>query len=269
MSPVCDPISFRGAYLIERTLSRTTDVFICVSEEEKDHAQSLGISRDKIRVIPNGIPVWNAHESKSLRAHVRRELSLSETDICIGTVGRLVHQKASQVLIEAFGIAAPQIGNHVKLVVVGAGPMLARLEALAKSLSVRNNIYFAGELPGLRTMAAFDIFALSSCYEGHPYTFIEALSMGLPIVTTAIGGAKMSVMHNANGFVSPIGDAKAMAGNLVKLANSPGLREEMSRASFKIAAEFSLENMLRRTSEAYESTMQTRSYLAQTAGAGR
>ena len=118
-------------------------------------------------------------------------------------------------------------------------------------------------------MAAFDIFALSSCYEGHPYTFIEALSIGLPIVTTAIGGAKMSVLNNVNGFVSPIGDAKAMAANLVKLANSPRLREEMSRASFRIASDFSLENMMRRTSEVYEGTIQTRSCLAQAAGTGR
>ena len=107
MSPVCDPISYCGADLIERTLAITTDVFICVSDEEVEHARSLGIPAKKIRMIPNGIPIGEAIEFKAQRATVRGELELSESDVCIGAVGRLVDQKAAHVLIEAFGRAAP------------------------------------------------------------------------------------------------------------------------------------------------------------------
>ena len=233
MSPVCDPISYRGADIIERTLSSTTDTFICVSEEEVEHARSLGIPAKKIRMIPNGIPVWDANEFKTMRETVRQELCLSDTDICIGSVGRLVDQKATHVLIEAFGIAAHQLDKNVKLIVVGSGPQLPRLEAMVQKLALGNRIQLVGELPGLRTMSAFDVYALSSCYEGHPYTFIEALSLGLPIVTTAIGGAKMSVHEGVNGFISPVGDAKAMAQSLLKVTISSTLREQMSRASLR------------------------------------
>jgi glycosyltransferase involved in cell wall biosynthesis len=116
-------------------------------------------------------------------------------------------------------------------------------------------------------MAAFDIFALSSCMEAHPYTFIEALSLGLPIVTTAIGGSKVSVQNGVNGFVCPVGDANAMANSFVKLARSPTLREQMSRASLSLANEFTLENMIRRTSQVYAPTMQTDGYMTRAVGA--
>jgi glycosyltransferase involved in cell wall biosynthesis len=267
MSPVDGQISSRGAQIIERTLSRTTDIFICVSDEESEHARSLGIAESKIRLIPNGIPVSEAQEWKSCRAIVRDELGLSPADICIGAVGRLVHQKATQVLIEAFALAAAQLGKNVKLIIVGAGPLRPKLEVLAKRRRLGERIQFAGELPGLRTMSAFDIFALSSCYEGHPYTFIEALSLGLPIVTTCVGGAKMSVVDGVNGFISPVGDAPAMANSLLKLASSVTLREQMSRASLRMAGDFTLDKMLRGTSKVYEGALKTRELLARSAGA--
>jgi glycosyltransferase involved in cell wall biosynthesis len=269
MSPVCDPISYWGAQLIERTLAKTTDAFICVSEEEMEHARSLGISPERLRLIPNGMVLSDANESKSQRLMVRRELALSETDVCIGAVGRLVAQKSFHVLVEAFSLAAPQLARNVRLIVVGTGPLLPALKALAKNLAMQDRIDFVGKLPGLRTMAAFDIFALSSCCEGHPYAFIEALSLGLPIVTTAIGGARISVQNGVNGFISPIGDAKSLANSFVKLTHSPALRAQMARASLRIANEFTLENMLNRTSKAYEGILETRGYLTQAAGAGR
>jgi glycosyltransferase involved in cell wall biosynthesis len=269
MSPVGDRISFLGAHFVERLLSSASDIIVCVSEEEMEHARTLGIPQSKLRQIPNGISLRKAQEARSQRALVRREMNLSDADVCIGAVGRLVEQKAFHVLIEAFALAAPQLTQNVKLVMIGDGPLLSQLQTVAKKLSIEERVMFKGKLPGLRTMAAFDIFAMSSCCEGHPYTLIEALSIGLPIVTTAIGGTKTSVLPGVNGFVSQIGDSKSMATNLVTLAHSPGLRQQMAAASLRMATQFSLENMLRLTAEVYDEQVKTTSYTAQAAGAGR
>ena len=269
MSPVCDPVSLWGAHVIERSLSKATDTVICVSEEEKEHARSLGISPQKLRVIPNGIPLNAAKEYKTLRHVVRRELELSDDDVCIGAVGRLVYQKAFDVLIEAFSLALPNLNSKVKLLIVGSGPRRQKLETLIRKLSLQSRTKLVGQLPGMRTMSAFDVFALSSCCEGHPYTFVEALSLGLPIVTTAVGGSKVSVLPGVNGFVSPVGNAQAMATNFVRLAESLALREQMSRASLRIATEFTLENMIRQTTEVYEGLLEGSTPLVRAASAGR
>ena len=269
MSPVSGRISFLGAHFVERILSNASDIIICVSEEEMNHARALGIPRAKIRMIPNGISLRDAQEAKALRSIVRRELNLAGTDVCIGAVGRLVEQKAFHVLIDAFALAIPQLAQNVKLVIVGDGPLLSGLQRLATRRSVQGRVMFQGRLPGLRTMSAFDLFAMSSCSEGHPYTLIEALALGLPIVTTAIGGAQSSVLPGVNGFVSPIGDAKSMAGNLVTVAQSPALRGQMASASLRIANQFTLETMLRRITQVYEEQVKTTGYAAQAASAGR
>jgi glycosyltransferase involved in cell wall biosynthesis len=268
MSPVADCFSQQGAHVVERSLAMATDVFICVSEEEMDHARIMGIASHKLRLVPNGMPLADAHEPKLLRSTVRKELGLSDGDICIGSVGRLVRQKAYHVAVEAFARAASQLDERVKMIVVGDGPLLHKLKTKARKVDAQGRVRFVGEMPGLRTMSAFDIFAVSSYYEGHPYSYIEALALGLPIVTTAVGGSKMSVHDGVNGFVCPVGDVDAMANSFVKLVQSPLLREQMSRASSGIANDFTLDNMLRRTRHVYEGTLQTRAYLSQVTSAG-
>jgi glycosyltransferase involved in cell wall biosynthesis len=255
MSPVCGVIPRLGAHLIEWSLSKVTDAVICVSEEEAEHARKLGIASSKLQVIPNGIPIQHASALRSQRAQVRSELGIGQDEVCIGSVGRLVRQKSPEILVEAFARAVPQLPRNVKLAMVGTGPLLQELQTIAEEFKVQEQIKFLGKLPGLRTMAAFDAFALTSCYEGHPYAFVEALSLGLPIVTTAVGGAKMSVKDGVNGFVCAVGDVHAVAKAVVSLGNSSELRMKMSRAALELAQHFTLEEMMTRTNQLYRANI--------------
>jgi len=237
----------RLAYLaIEFALSRMTARVIAVSPEEGRAASRLGLGRSRVIVVPNGIgPV-----ALTPRAEARAALGVAEGDPVIGFVGRLVAQKAPDVLLRAFAIAA-RAAPGATLAVVGSGPLGPRLRGLADELGVGERVLWLGERDARGVLAAFDVFALSSRKEGLPYVVLEAMSAGLPIVATATAGVEILVEPGVNGTVVAADDAAAFAAALVELATSPARRARFGLASRERAARFSIDAMVDRTLSAY------------------
>jgi glycosyltransferase involved in cell wall biosynthesis len=251
MSPVADRVSHAIVSMMEVALSRLGDGVICVSNEEEAHAIALGVSPDKLFRIPNGINLKATQELQHNRASIRERFGLKRGDLCVGFVGRLFPQKAPGFLLEAFAAALPSLPPEAKLVIVGEGPLKAELKARASELNLATRIVFAGAIPGPLAMAGFDVFALPSCYEGFPYVLIEALALGLPIVSTAVGGATSLVHSGVNGFIVPVGASGEFASSLVRLLTDRGLRQSMAEASRFLAQNFTIERMVSETIAVY------------------
>lgn len=237
----------RLAYLaIECALSRLTARVIAVSPEEGRAASRLGLGRSRVVVVPNGIgPV-----ALTPRAEARAALGVSAGETVIGFVGRLVAQKAPEVLLRAFAATA-RVAPGARLAVVGSGPLGPRLRGLAEELGVGCRVLWLGERDARGVLAAFDVFALSSRKEGLPYVVLEAMSAGLPIVATATAGVEILVETGVNGTVVAADDAPAFAAALVELATDPARRARFGLASRERAARFSIDAMVDRTLSAY------------------
>lgn len=244
----------RAVYaLAERLLAAWGARVICVSEEERAHALSLGIRPARLAVIANGIsPLLPAD-----RPGARARLDLPDETPCVGFVGRLSAQKAVDRLLRAFARAPGS--DRARLVVVGDGAERAALESLARELGIADRTRFTGQADGVALMAAFDIFALPSRYEGFPYVLPEAACRGLPIVAMAVGGAGVVVEEGSNGFIVPqAGGAAAMAERLSRLLRDPGLRRAMARRSLERAAGLTVGNMVARTVALYRDVLRER-----------
>src|SRR5260370_28717657 len=100
-------------------------------------------------------------------------------------------------------------------------------------------------------MAALDILALTSGYEVLPYCLLEALSTGLPIVTTAVSGASSVVLDGENGFIVPTRQPDAFAAALDRILSDPELRVQMGAASRKRSEYFTLDRMVDEIEELY------------------
>lgn len=236
----------------ERLLARFAQRIICVSEQELTHATRLGLPASRLCVVHNGSQPLPAPERES----VRRELGVPAQAVCIGTVGRIGHQKAMDRLLTAFSMCADASRTAI-LVIVGDGPDLPGLRRLADELGIRQQVIFAGAGNGPRLMAGFDVFALSSRYEAGPYVLIEAAARNLPIVMASTGGAGSIVLDGSNGFVVPQNDTEAFACSLSELIRRPALRQEMGERSGALAALFSVDNMVDRTVAVYEQVLAT------------
>jgi glycosyltransferase involved in cell wall biosynthesis len=213
---------------------------------------SLGAAPDRVRVFANTIDVERfgdrADRLAARRDELRTAFGLSEDDVAVVTVARLVPEKGIDVLLRAAG-ALP-------VVVVGDGPERPRLERLARDLGVRAS--FTGDRPLERVLEAYvagDVFALLSEREPWGVVVNEAAACGLPLVLSdRVGAAPDLLRDGENGILVPAGDVAAATGALARLAGDDPLRERMGARSRELVQGYgygpSLDNLLAAVREA-------------------
>jgi glycosyltransferase involved in cell wall biosynthesis len=155
------------------------------------------------------------------------------------------------------GYAAEQ-GRPVELNIVGDGPERRELEYAAAAASGGLRVAFHGAIPNRRVHEFYsraDIFIMPSYREGFPRVIIEAMAMGLPIVTTDAGGTRDLLGPQQREFVAPRDDAAAFAGKLRLLANDGGKRLELSHENRREVLRFSTEAVARMYDEALSSIL--------------
>ncbi len=187
---------------------------ICVSHSLKELAIRYGADEDKIRVIHNSIDRKQFYPGS--RADSRQHLSLPPNDPLIVSVGHLASVKRHHVLIKAFaGVLAMQ--PNARLTIVGGAGHEPKYEIelreLTRRLGVSGAVSFAGRIPPADVanwLRAADVFSLASQREGCSNAILEALAVGIPVVTTPVGDNKYFVRDGDNGFIVPVDDPNAM-----------------------------------------------------------
>jgi glycosyltransferase involved in cell wall biosynthesis len=162
---------------------RRFDAVIAVSTRLRETALSRGVRENRVHLIRNAWPVGVSFAS---REAARRELGLSPREVAVGWLGRMIPVKGADVFLRA--LAEPG-GPQVTAVLIGDGSERSRLESLAAELGLGTRVRFVGAIEGgARLLPAFDAFALSSRSEGTPIVLFEAMTAGVPIVASKVGG---------------------------------------------------------------------------------
>ncbi len=215
-----------------------------------------GIRRDSVCLIPNGVNLPSTyHESYLRRDSLRAEFGLSRDTILVGTIGRLVSVKNFGLAINGLDAVRHRTGRDFRLMIVGDGPEMPKLKALATSLNLESVIYFLGKQDNVwKYLAAMDIYVNTSLSEGMSQSILEAMAAGLPVVATNVGDAeKMLCGPTPAGIIFPSGNATAMADSLVNVSLA-----EDTRLSFATNARqrhqslYSEEAMIRGFASMYE-----------------
>ena len=167
----------------EFVLGRIGSGIILVSQDEYRHALKLNLPKQKLYIVKNGIKLPDTPQNASASLELRKKYKLPEEAVVLGFVGRLVPQKAPEILFKAFELLALELKN-VYLFYVGQGPLLQFLQNMAAGSPFQERVIFAGERDGVEMMPIFDVFVLPSRYEGMPYVLLEAKASGLPLVST-------------------------------------------------------------------------------------
>lgn len=231
----------RAGVAVERMLRRTTDVLVAVSASEAELALRLGIiGRREIVVIPNGIEVDPPASPLDLRAH----LGVPPGAALIGTIARLVPQKAPEDFVAACEIIR-QAAPEARFVLIGSGELEAEVESAVDRAGLRDRFVRIPALPGAAgVLGQLDVFALSSRFEGGPYSPLEAMRAATAVVLTAVVGSRDTVEDGVSGIVVPPGDPRALAEAVVALLRDPDLRRRMGRAGrARVAARFDVQMM--------------------------
>ena len=218
----------RRAYLaIERAVRPITDAFLAVAPEvareavEKRLAPPGGVS-----VVPSAVELDETPVGADPRT--RLELGIPADAPLVGTVGRLDHQKAP---LDFIRMAALVAGAHrgACFVMVGDGPLLDAARDEARRLGV--DVTFTGFRPdAARIAAGFDVFVISSLYEGLGRALTEALASERPVAATAVNGVIDLVEHGSTGLLAPPADPLSLARNIVWLLEHPAQAHRMGEA---------------------------------------
>ncbi len=168
----------------------------------------------KISVIYNPITVPNAQlEENDYLRNFQNKTVIS--------VGRLEHQKGYDILLEAFQIFLNKNPGW-KLVILGEGQLRPELENMCKDLGISENVKMPGrEKHPFERLKDCSIYVLSSRFEGLPNALLEAMSMGLPVISTRCRfGPEEIISHQENGLLIPVEDPMALADALRQLAQN-------------------------------------------------
>ncbi len=204
----------------------------------------IGIPENKLALIRNGIDT-ERHSPGPADSNVRKAIEKFGMHTIIGCVSRLHRDKDVPNLIRAFHKLAVDQYPDVGLVIVGDGPERALVESLVESLGLSQRVLLAGVQTNVsQWLRAFDIFALPSRREGVPLAILEALSSGLPVVATSVGGVP-EVIDDTVGLLAPRENPQLFADALTTLLDDRVTRNEMARnARGRAVQDYSFSNMV-------------------------
>jgi glycosyltransferase involved in cell wall biosynthesis len=218
---------------LERVLATGTARILCSSQSEYLHGRKLGIAEKRLSVVPNGFTIGPT----PTREELRQTYGFTSDDIIAGFVGRMEEQKAPDRFIEAAVRLFSEVPT-LKFVLIGDGPKRKPLQQLLQNIPGGERVHWLGNIDARPIFPMFDIFVLTSLYEGFPFALLEALWAGLPIVSTPVGGTQEMVELGFNGLIVPDGAETRLVEAIKSLALNPSLRLQFGGASRQKAEQF-------------------------------
>lgn len=231
-----DPNHFAGrtiTRIVSRCLLRFADAYVFQTRQAQAYYGG-NIAKNSV-VIHNPLYKLFDISNLSLNSH-RRE---------IVSVGRLNPQKNFPMLIEAFSMIQKSFPLY-RLIIYGEGPRRTELEGLIKSLGLENSVFLPGStIDVLDKIKDATLFVLSSDFEGMPNALMEAMSLGLPCISTKCpcGGPEELIHDNHNGILVPVGDKKALSEAMIDLLNNDEKRNRLGNAAKKIRESHSMDKI--------------------------
>ncbi|MFH1790306.1 MAG: glycosyltransferase [bacterium] len=229
------------------------DYQIYVSKTNQNVAKKLKINK-RDSVVYNGLDILNLSflNKKEAREYIRLKIGINlKNKTIIGSIGRLAYQKNYEFLIKCMAkIIYGQ--ENLLCIIVGDGPENAKLKKMISELNLNNKIILAGpiENAGLY-IKAFDIFTLTSRYEGMSITLIEAMAAGLPIIASDIE-ANVEILQGTGVLYSENDDHDYLI-KMENILNNNNYQTELSKKTQIAAQQYTIEKTTEKYIDIYSS----------------
>jgi len=232
---------------IDMNTWRNADHLITVGENIKQELMRWEVPYEKITVIPSGVDTDMFKPSAPNDDYLFEKYNV-KNPYCL-FVGRLTPRKGVKYLLQALKEV------DIQCAIVGDGPQRDYLMSLSKNIGIQNRVFFTGFVPlkdliALYSSASF--FALPSLAEGLPLAILEAMSCGLPVIATNVGGIPDTIIDEYNGFLIETEDVQRLSHVIELLAEDSKLCQEMGKNARQIIeSRFSWRSIAEKTVEVY------------------
>lgn len=208
--------------MLERMLARLTTALVVVGDADRRVGlrERIG-SPAQYLLIRSGVDLARFRADPGARGEGRRILGVGPSQRVVGTVGRLSRQKSPDVFLAV----AQQVGAvlpDVKFVMVGDGPLRELIEQRIRDLDLGSVVTITGDRRDVEmVLPAFDVFLLTSSWEGMPRAVIEAMAVGTPVVAADVGSVSEIVLHERTGLLVAPGDVPGFSHAVTRLLADP------------------------------------------------
>jgi glycosyltransferase involved in cell wall biosynthesis len=238
--------------LLERALCRrATAVTTSCKANARRALANHWLPAANLRLTHYGIDLA-AIRAQAAQPTTRAALGVPEDAPLVGTVGRLIPQKGLRFLFAAIPTLL-QSAPAAHVLVVGDGELRGALEAQCRALGIAERVHFLGasDQPW-RLLAACDVIALPSLFEGLPLTTLEALAAERPVVAADVGGTAEVIIPGRTGLLVPPRDVAALAKALARLLAQPDEDARMQREAAAVVAPYDLPPVVAALSQLYQ-----------------
>lgn len=225
-------------------------------------AEAIGASPRKITQIYNGVDS-DRFQPRRERVSIGPPGFMYSDSIVIGSVGRMAAVKDFPSLVRAFLLLLerqPENRNRLRLLIAGDGESRAACQDMLRAAGAETLAWLPGERDDIAAlMQAMDVFILPSLAEGISNTILEAMSSGLPVIATRVGGNVELVEDGANGRLVPPNDPVALAAAMHQYCNDAAVRRRHGEAARrKIETRFSMDSMTQAYMDVYDRLLNRR-----------
>ncbi|MEO5561655.1 MAG: glycosyltransferase [Dokdonella sp.] len=242
-----------GRYAVRgfsRRLCSQVDHLLIPSQQMADVLDAYGIST-AATIVPTGVRLEEFHGGDGSR--FRQRHGIAQDALVLLTVGRLAVEKNVAFLLEVMRLLVDDF-PRLLLVIAGEGPDAKRLAGVTKALGLDANVLFVGNLTRhtelLDCYRSADIFVFASSTETQGLVLIEAMALGVPIVSTAVMGSATVLAHASSARVSEE-DTRAFANHVATLLRAPDELRKLAAAGPQDAAAWSAPVLMQRVDELY------------------
>jgi glycosyltransferase involved in cell wall biosynthesis len=231
--------------VVEHTFSKDYDRVLAVAPGEMEYARRIGVKEEVLRCIPNGLDTSRIHFPEVFQRRCRLNGPL-----CLGFVGRLVHQKNPALFLKVLA----EVVRHdpsAHAIIVGDGPMKGKLLRLAGKLGISQRIDWRGDVPATESLPKMDVMVHTSFYEGLPYSLIEACADLLPTVAASNYGTEAVFRSRLPRNIASSLDAEEIASIVLSICENDSRRIDQLRVLAEIAREYSVDSMISKIEAEY------------------
>lgn len=244
--------------ILERYTAFLKNKILTVSEFDKKTALQLGIKKEKLKTIYNGIKSLQLKTREDARSTLSKHLNIKikSDDFLIGSIGNLYKNKGFGYLLNSIKQVLSENYN-LKLVIIGEGEKREQLMRIIKEEKLEKNVFLSGKIDNASALlSAFDIYVNSSIKEGLSYTILEAMQAKIPIIVTNAGGNPEMIEDGINGFVAEKKDIDDIANKIINLLQNKNKADLFALNSQEKLKQFSLDLMVGKTFNIYKSLTQ-------------
>ena len=232
---------------------------ICISRLDYNIAKNqLKIKEEKLSLIYHGIKQINflSREEAREKLFLISKLQFPISNFLIGTIANFYKTKGLEYLIESIRIIKDELrvtSYELRVIIIGEGEERKNLEDLISQLNLKSHVFLVGNIKNAAEfLPAFDIYVSSSVKEGFPYSILEAMSAGLPIVATKVGGVPEMISDGENGLLAEPANPEELAKRIKILVEDKNLRKILGEQAKKnIDEKFRIEKMIEKIKEVY------------------